>query len=134
MTFTAKQALKEARKASRLKEKEKLAKQKEEENRSKAQRLKAKKDLPERMEEVLKWIKKQANEEQTNGIFSGWCHYGQEGAYYEKLLDLVEKELIGLGFTAKKKWREHGEFSPADDCPLQDVWTYLIYINWAGKR
>ena len=86
------------------------------------------------MEEVLEWIKERANEEETDGIFSSWSHYGQEGAYYEKLVHLAVEELIGLGFAAKKKWSEHGEFRWADDCPLEDVWTYPIYINWAGKR
>ena len=134
MTFNVKQARQGVKKAHRRKEKEELAKQKKEEEKREGQRLTAKKDLPKKMEEVMEWIKEQANEERTDGVFSGWYHYGHNGDYYEKLADLAVKELISLGFTAKKKWTEHGEFRPADDCPLQSVWTYPIYINWAVKK
>ncbi len=134
MTFNAIQARKEAKKATRRKEAMRLAQAKKEQEHRHAQQLKAKEDLPERMEEVLEWIKQQANEERVEGTFSSWSHYGHEGAYYEKLTELVEKELTDLGFAAKKKWTEREEFRPADDCPLQDVWTYPIYINWAPKR
>ncbi len=130
MTFTIEEARKEVQKAKLRKEQERQEEREEERKLFQKQRLDAKKDLPWRMEELLGWIKEMANKALVEGTYSGWRHYGGQGAYYKMLVTLAVKELVDLDFVASDKLMVQSEACPSDGV-LENVYTYPIYINWS---